>query len=130
MTTAHWVTVVLTLAGIIANASWILVGRYLKTLDELRHALNGADGAVARLHGRIDKLGDTYQTRKETEMQFEHLRAFMDHWKDDSQRRHEEHLRAFHEIKEQQKQGEDSVRQDVRELRKRLEELTVKERPT
>lgn len=123
MTTTHWVTLTIFLVGIIANAGWILLGRYLKTLDELRTALTGENGAVSRIHARIDKLGETYQTRRETEMQFEHLRAFMDHWRSDSQRRHEENLERFEKLHESQKASEDSVRQDVRELRKHMDEM-------
>jgi HAMP domain-containing protein len=123
MTQQQWVTVVLALVGIVANAAWILVGRYLKALDEVRNALTGENGAVARLHSRIDKLGDTYQTRKETEMQFEHLREFMERDRAERERRHHENLQRFEDLKDSQKASEESVRHDVRELRKHLDDV-------
>jgi hypothetical protein len=123
MTTTHWLTVILALVGIISNVGWFLFTRFVKTQDELKHALTSDTGAIARIHQRIDKLGDTYQTQKETEMQFDHLRSFMDHWRSDSQRRHEENLERFDSIKESQKISEDIVRQDVRELRTHLDDI-------
>lgn len=123
MTTAHWLTVILALVGIISNVGWFLFTRFVKTQDELKHALTSDTGAIARIHQRIDKLGDTYQTQKETEMQFDHLRAFMEQWRGDNQRRHDENVQRFADIKDAQKASEDSVRQDVRELRAHLDDI-------
>lgn len=123
MTTANWITLILALVGIIANLGWFVLTRFLRQQDEMRNALTGEHGAVARIHQRIDKLGDTYQTRRETEMQFEHLRAFMDQWRLESQRRHDENLQRFEDLKGNQKADSDSVRQDVRLLRQHLDEM-------
>jgi hypothetical protein len=123
MTTANWITVVLSLVGIVANLGWFMLTRFFRTQDELKHALTGDNGAVARIHQRIDKLGDVYQTRKETEMQFEYLRQFMDQWKLDSERRHGENLKRFEDLKDQQKVDADSVKVDVRSLRQHVDDM-------
>lgn len=121
MTTANWLTVILTLIGLLAQLGWYMWLRFARNQDDMKEALTGKDGAVARIHHRIDQLGETYQTRRETEMQFEHLRAFMDQWRIESQRRHDENLSRFEDIKDQQKAESDSVRQDVRLLRQHLD---------
>jgi hypothetical protein len=117
MTSQQWITVVLALIGIVANLGWFLLARLVKTQDELKQALTGPEGAIARIHARIDKLGETYQTREATEMQFEHLREFMDHWRQDSERRHRETIGQLGNIKTEQKSESDTIKNDVRELR-------------
>lgn len=123
MTTANWITVILALVGIIANLGWFVLTRFMRQQDELKHALTSDQGAIARIHQRIDKLGETYQTREATEMQFEHLREFMDHWRNDSERRHQENLKRFEDLKDIQRASGDTVREDVRALRARVEQI-------
>lgn len=123
MTSANWITVVLALVGILANLGFFLLTRLAKTVDEFKQALSGENGSVARLHGRIDKLGEIYQTREATEMQFEHLRAYMDTWRSDSERRHQENLARLNDLKEQAKEDSDTVKHDVRALRSHVDEL-------
>lgn len=123
MTTANWITVVLALVGIVANVGWLMLTRFIRSQDELRNALTGEHGAVARLHQRIDKLGDTYQTRETAEMQFEHLKQFIELWKQDSERRHQENLKRFEDLRAQQDRTTESVKMDVRSLREHLDEV-------
>lgn len=123
MTTANWITVILSLVGIVANMGWFLLTRLMRNQDEMKNALTGDNGAVARLHQRIDNLGDKYQTKEATEMQFEYLRQFMDQWRLDSERRHNENLQRFEDLKDQQKIDADSVKIDVRSLRQHVDDM-------
>lgn len=117
MSPATLVTVIVALCGIVVQLGWFVVLRSIKDLHEIR----GPDGAIARIHARIDavlKDNDAkFQTREAAEMQFEHLRTFMEEWQKGSERRHEDNIKRFEDLNRKQQHAEDRLAGELQRIR-------------
>lgn len=122
MSTANWITIVMALAGIVANLGWAMMTRFSRVQETMQNSLTGENGAVARLHGRIDALGTIYQSRKETEMQFDALKELMQVSEAARDARHNENVRRFDELKRSGHDENEKISAEVRSLRNLVNE--------